>query len=49
MSEQCEHKHGVMIPQTDLDGNYVKPEFMICTNCRLVLKPITLETKSEQK
>jgi len=35
----CNHQNGVMIPQTDNDGNYVKPEFMICNNCRLVTKP----------
>ena len=34
----CKHDTGVMIPQTDLKGNYIKPEFMICTDCRLVLK-----------
>jgi len=35
----CIHSSGVMIPQVDDDGNYVKPEFMICNNCRLVTKP----------
>lgn len=32
----CNHQNGVMIPQQDVDGNYVKPKFMICSNCRLV-------------
>lgn len=34
----CSHETGVMIPQINLKGKYVKPEFMICDNCRLVLK-----------
>lgn len=34
----CYHKNGVMIPQQDLDGNYVKPEYMICSDCRAVRK-----------
>ena len=27
-----------MIPQQDIDGNYVKPEYMICDDCRAVRK-----------
>ena len=34
----CQHKNGVMIPQRDLEGNYVKPTHMICNECRLVLE-----------
>ncbi len=34
----CQHNNGVMIPQTDIDGNYIKPEFMICSDCRFVGK-----------
>ena len=38
--KDCKHQSGVMIPQQDLDSNYVKPEFMICTNCRFVTDKI---------
>ena len=37
-AKHCEHKTGVMIPEQDLDGNYIKPNYMLCTDCRLVLK-----------
>lgn len=37
-SKHCEHKTGVMIPQRDLNGDYVKPEYMICDDCRAVRK-----------
>jgi len=42
----CKHDTGVMIPQTDLKGNYIKPEFMICTDCRLVFNPTSPNSKS---
>lgn len=32
----CEHRNGTMIPQVDLDGKYIKSEYMICNECRLV-------------
>ena len=34
----CKHKTGVMIPQRDINGDYVKPEYMICDDCRAVRK-----------
>lgn len=36
--ETCKHESGVMIPEQDLDGNYVKPTHMICDKCRFILK-----------
>lgn len=42
---ECQHKNGVMIPQQDLDGNYIKPEFMICDDCRLITPPPTDYTR----
>lgn len=37
-SSCCLHKNGVMIPETDLNGNYIKPIHQLCTDCRLVFK-----------
>ena len=33
----CLHEHGVMIPQQDEHGNYIKPEYMLC-ECRAVIE-----------
>ena len=40
---------GVMIPAKDIDGNWVKPEYMLC-KCRAVIKiiePSGEEVKTE--
>ena len=36
---------GTMIPQQDTNGNYIKPEYMLC-KCRAVVKII--EPKGEE-
>ncbi len=45
-SVTCKHESGVMIPEQDIDGNYIKPRFMLCTDCRLVFKWITNRRES---
>ena len=34
---QCEHKSGVMIPQRNIIGEWVEPEYWMCDNCRLII------------
>lgn len=44
----CSHSTGVHVPNVDLKGNCTKPEFMLCTDCRLVL-PIKTNSKGDCK
>jgi len=44
-NNECQHEIGCMIPQRDIDGNYIKPEFMRCNNCNLILLPPTDYTR----
>ena len=41
--EPCKHDNGCMIPQTDSDGKYVKPQYMICSGCQKVV-PVVSKT-----
>lgn len=34
---KCLHYKGVMIPTKDIKGNYIKPEFALCTDCRGII------------
>lgn len=36
----CLHINGVMIPNKDLDGNYIKPQYMLCGTCNTVVERI---------
>ena len=44
----CQHKNGCMIPMQDLEGNYVEPKYMICSDCRLVTKGETHDGSTSQ-